>query len=163
VTTTARLPTSSGSRKPAFRSRKTKTCPKSPEPFAILSFGRHCFQRVASLCSPCYLLLEIASLFLPGKGCADLMSGRPAAPVRVDGMMFSFGCWSSGWFEHAVFAHALASEFDAVGIVNDAIEDRATPAGQPRRPLALAIEHGAESYAGDWVTRSIRRRGERTF
>ena len=60
--------------------------------------------------------------------------------------MFSFGCWSSGWFEHAVFAHALASEFDAVGIVNDAIEDRATPAGQPRRPLA---EIGVHSGRGD--------------
>jgi hypothetical protein len=30
---------------------------------------------------------------------------------------------SSGWFEHAAFAHALAGEFDLVGIVNDAVED----------------------------------------
>ena len=74
------------------------------------------------------------------------MSGRPAAPVRVDGMIFSVSCWSSGWFEHAVFARALASELDAVGIVNDAIEDRTTPAGQPRRPLA---EIGVHSGRGD--------------
>ena len=30
---------------------------------------------------------------------------------------------SSGWFEHAAFAHALAGEFDPVGIVNEAVED----------------------------------------
>jgi hypothetical protein len=30
---------------------------------------------------------------------------------------------SSGWFEHTPFAHALASELDPVGIVNDAVED----------------------------------------
>jgi len=50
------------------------------------------------------------------------------------------------WFEHAVFAHALASEFDAVGIVNDAIEDRATPTSQPQCPLA---EIGVHSGRGD--------------
>ncbi len=45
-----------------------------------------------------------------------------------------------------MLAHALASEFDAVAIVNDAIKDRATPAGQPQYPLA---EIGVHSGRGD--------------
>jgi hypothetical protein len=31
---------------------------------------------------------------------------------------------SSGWLGHAAFSHALTGEFDPVGIVNDAVEDR---------------------------------------
>jgi hypothetical protein len=59
-------------------------------------------------------------------GVPILMLATCGAPLRVDGMMFSFSCWvkrSSGWFGHTPFAHALAGELDPVGIVNDAVED----------------------------------------
>jgi hypothetical protein len=40
---------------------------------------------------------------------------------------------SSGWFEHAALAHALAGEVDPVGIVNDAVDKRRTGGIRGRR------------------------------
>ena len=63
-------------------------------------------------------------------GVSGKSRGSPRGAPSCGGLCGSvwddvFLCWlgQSGWLEHTPFAHALASELDPVGIVNDAVED----------------------------------------
>jgi hypothetical protein len=44
---------------------------------------------------------------------------------------------SSGWFEHGAFAHALAVQFDAVGVMHQPVEDGIGDGGSPTYRAAI--------------------------